>query len=264
IQNVVLIGSAGEVGRNILPSLLSAGFTVTLLTRPTSTLPNEPPYSNLPILRAAYNDNEGLQAAFTNQDAVVCSISATGNNDQILMLEVAAAVGIKRFVLSEFANRPDFVGLEDFQGPREMKTRIAKRAQELQDEKGMEWAGLVVGNFFDWSIKRFPVFGFSLPTQKAIIYDGGDTPITGVTMAHTGQAIAGILKLPLGKTNKHFLVRSVETTQSEILTAFEAVTGQKWMVENVNTRDLLEQGRAKKERGEKSYNLDLVVAQIFG
>lgn len=106
--------------------------------------------------------------------------------------------------------------------------------------------------------------GFDVSNRCATIYDSGMETFTGTTMRGIGQAVAGILLHPEETANRFVCVRSLQTTQMELLGAFERATGgHKWTMERVQSKDVLERGREKLRKGEKGAVLDLVVAQLF-
>jgi ABC-type glycerol-3-phosphate transport system substrate-binding protein len=113
------------------------------------------------------------------------------------------------------------------------------------------------------AIKKFPAMGFSIPDRTARLYDTGNEPITGTTMAGIGNAVTGILQHPAATANKFLRVRSLQATQNDILAAFEEATGEKWSVTYVSSKDVLAQGKAKLAAGDKGAILDLVAAQLF-
>jgi hypothetical protein len=105
--------------------------------------------------------------------------------------------------------------------------------------------------------------GFSIPDRTARIYDAGNEPITGTTIASIGRAVVGILQRPADTANKFLRIRSLEVTQNEILAAFEEATGEKWGVTSVSSKDILAQGKSKLAAGDKGGILDLVTVQLF-
>jgi hypothetical protein len=105
--------------------------------------------------------------------------------------------------------------------------------------------------------------GFDIVRRSAVIYDKGSEPFTGVTLAGIGQAVVGILQNPDETANRHLCVRSLQTTQNDLLAAFEAATGEAWSVERSTSAELVARGRAKRENGEGGWVLDLVVGQLY-
>lgn len=105
--------------------------------------------------------------------------------------------------------------------------------------------------------------GFDIRERTALIYDSGTEPFTGTTLQGISQAVVGVLKNPAETSNRFVKVRSVKTCQNELLAAFEKATETKWSVRRSTTKELLESGRRKKEEGDGSWTIDLVVAQLY-
>lgn len=105
--------------------------------------------------------------------------------------------------------------------------------------------------------------GFDLRERSALIYDSGTEPFTGTTLQGISQAVVGVLSSPAETRNRFVKVRSVQACQNELLAAFEKATGTKWSVQRSTTKDKLESGRRKKEEGDGSWVIDLVVAQLY-
>ena len=76
--------------------------------------------------------------------------------------------------------------------------------------------------------------------------------------------MARILQKPHETRNKFLKIRSVYTTQREMLAALERATGgAKWELQQVSTADLLVSGREKWGRGDRSGFHDLLTVQAF-
>jgi hypothetical protein len=112
-------------------------------------------------------------------------------------------------------------------------------------------------------MERFPLMGFNISTNTAIIYDSGTERFTGTTLEGIGQAIVGVLDHQEATANRFVKCRSIETCQNELLDAYQRVTRQPWTVLHNTTKALLDSGRAKHQAGQGGWTLELVVAQIF-
>ena len=111
---------------------------------------------------------------------------------------------------------------------------------------------------------KVPALGFVIPKNKATIYDSGDEPVTCTTGAAIGTAVANLLLDAEATANRFLKIRSLQVTQNQLLTAFEDVTGTKWEVTRVKTKDL-DEGRKKKAqegRFQEAF-LDLLAVQLF-
>lgn len=113
------------------------------------------------------------------------------------------------------------------------------------------------------ALKKFPTMGFDVSTNTAIIYDAGTETFTGTTIQGITQAVIGVFQHPDETANRVVKVRSVQTCQQELLTAFrEATPGKEWKVRHETVANLIKRGRAKREEG-LPWHLDLAVAQLY-
>lgn len=145
--------AGGTVGSAVLDALVAAdNFAVTILTRPESTTNFN---HHVPVLRCEY-DQPSLETVFKGQDAVVCCVAIPGVQYEKTMIDAAAAVGVRRFVLNQFANSPKQNGFSDLDmmraAKREMVTYATQKANEVD---GFTWTALATGNFIDYVCLHF-------------------------------------------------------------------------------------------------------------
>lgn len=112
-------------------------------------------------------------------------------------------------------------------------------------------------------MSKFPTMGFDIAKTSATIYDHGEEHFTGTTLAGIGQSVAGVLRRPEQTANRFVRTMSIETSQRELLGAFEKLTARKWGVHRRSTRDLMEDGRRMLREGDGGWRLCLVVAQLY-
>jgi hypothetical protein len=113
------------------------------------------------------------------------------------------------------------------------------------------------------AMKKFPLMGFNVSDQSAIIYDQGVERFTGTTLEGIGQAVVGVLQNAETTANRFVMVQSIETCQTELLDAFEQVTGSKWKVKKTTSRELIEQGQREHKEGSSGWVLKLAVANLY-
>jgi hypothetical protein len=82
-------------------------------------------------------------------------------------------------------------------------------------------------------------------------------------MPDIARAVAGVLKNSDETANKHISVRSVQTSQNELLAEFEAQTGEKWTVTKGKAADLQAEAEAKIAAGDRSGFGWLAAVQLF-
>jgi ribosomal protein L12E/L44/L45/RPP1/RPP2 len=137
--------------------------------------------------------------------------------------------------------------------------------------------------------------GFNIAERHATIYDAGTEEFTGTTLEGIGQSVVGVLSHPAETANRFVKVRSIQTSQNELLEAFEKVTttttsatttnnnsttntaeekegekeekeegDKKWQVSHSTAQQLLVDGRKKHaEGGGRGWVLDLLVFQLY-
>ncbi|PGH01065.1 hypothetical protein AJ79_08035 [Helicocarpus griseus UAMH5409] len=263
ITKVTIIGASGHLGQYIVKALLSYPKLATQILTHTDSNSTFP--ANVPIIRADFSSIDSLKSALRGQDAIISAVGIRGVSDQINVIDAAVAVGVRRFIPSEFGNHPasDDKRLPEMRATQTEKIKVMNHLKKKAEEnEGFSWTAIAVGNFFDWSIKRFPAFGFNLASKEARIYDSGSEPITGVLIDSIGQAVVGTFLNPRATANKFLRIRSLQTTQNEILATLEKITECKWTVERVSTEELYQAGKEKKEKG-GGWILDILCTQIF-
>ncbi|KAI0811579.1 NmrA-like family protein [Xylaria sp. FL0064] len=268
IRKVAIFGAAGNFGAPITAALTKAGFAVTIITRPnsTSTFP-----AGLPVIRADYFDVDALAAALAGQDAVVCVVGPGAMGAAEGMVDAAARAGVKRYIINDFGwglnerSLPEFKPISE---PRKVAwTRAMEYAKRDEGKKdGFTWTGITIGNPIDWAVAKFPRMGFNIAEHRAMIYDAGTEEFTGTTLEGIGQSVVGVLQHPAETANRFVKARSIQTSQNELLAAFQRATkGQQrqWEIERSTAQQALEEGRAKHAQGNAGWILDLLVFQLY-
>ena len=204
-------------------------------------------------------------SAFEGQDAVVCATSVQSIALQKDIIEAAEKAGVKRFVLNEYANSPtNQTFLSELESFRTVKLQMVEQVKVLAAANpSFTWSALATGNFIDYSLKKYPAFGFDLEKRTARLIDDGTEPISATTLEDIAVAVRSILQKPEQTANKYLHIRSTEVSQKQILEALEELTGQKWNVEYQDSQDLFEKGKDMFARGNRAGMLNLLVVQLF-
>ena len=105
--------------------------------------------------------------------------------------------------------------------------------------------------------------GFDISTRTATIFDSGNEHFTGTTLAGIAQSVVGVLRHPEATANRFVKVLSCAPSQNELLGAYERATGEKWSVQQETTKALIERGTEKFGKGDPTWGLDLIVAQLY-
>ncbi|KAJ4393872.1 hypothetical protein N0V93_003088 [Gnomoniopsis smithogilvyi] len=255
IQNVAVVGGTGAIGTPIVQELVDQGFQVSVLTRGSKE-------GNLPkgvtIKTVNYDDEESLKSAVAGQDAVVSTLgSAALGPQQQKLADVAFALGVKRFIPSEFGiNTRQLQGLKIGQivaGKTKLVDDLIKKAEQ---NSNFTWTGLSNGMFFDY-------LGFDGNAKKVTIVDSGNERFQTTTRKTIAKAVASILKHPQETANQYLSIASFQPTQNEILKAAEELTGSKWTVAHDNSAELQKIGEEKLAKGDYSAFLQLLRAYLY-
>jgi hypothetical protein len=97
-----------------------------------------------------------------------------------------------------------------------------------------------------------------------LIYDSGDTKFSATNLATIGAAIAAVLHKPEETANKYIRISSFSTSQNEILTVLEKVTGKKWTIERTTAAESILTGQEKLAKGDASGLMDIVNGIVLG
>ncbi|KAI5307471.1 hypothetical protein KEM55_008203 [Ascosphaera atra] len=97
-KNVTVVGGSGNVGKHAVESLLKEGFTVSVLSRESSSY--SPP-EGVKLIKTDYSHSSLLEA-LRGQDVVVSVVAL--NEDalklQIPIIDAAIEAGVRRFIPS--------------------------------------------------------------------------------------------------------------------------------------------------------------------
>jgi hypothetical protein len=238
--------------------LKESSFNVTVLSRSDSsaTFP-----SSVKVIRANYDSPNALKDAFTGQDVVVSLVGGSVLGDQEKFINAAIAAGVKRFVPSEFGS--DTNGVRN----REVVPIFDAKFGTVNYLKGKEgeisWTAIITGPFFDWAMK-VGFNGFNLADKSVTIFDGGNTKFSATNLHTIGVALIKALEKPEESKNQYIYLGGFNTTQNEILGLAEKITGAKWTVKHVASKEHLANGRTKVEKGDYTGILDLLQVATFG
>ncbi|KAI0142223.1 NmrA-like family protein [Xylariaceae sp. FL1272] len=265
IKKVAILGASGNFGVPTTNALVSAGFDVTVITRPESTSAFE---GKVPVVRVDYADVGALTAALRGMDAVVNMLGPGHIPHGRGLVDAAFEARVGRFIINDFGWGLNDKALPEFKPIGEMRRVAWDAAMEYAkgDEgkgDGFSWTGITIGNPIDWALRKFPRMGFNVNTQTATIFDDGAEEFTGTTLEGIAQSVVGVLSHPAATKNRFVKVRSIQVSQNTLLAAFQSVSGKEWTVERSTAKEVLEEGRRKHQQGLGGWILDLLVFQLF-
>lgn len=225
LQNITIIGASGNIGAPILSALLSppTPFTITVLTRPTSTAVFPP---SVHVLRVDLTSLADLTAALAGQDAVVSCVPIPALTGQRLIIDACVAAGVQRFLPSDFGH--NVVGSVLGDGTLSRLMQVKREVIEYMEETagknpGFEWTGVATGMLFDVCMEH-GVFGVKWEKREARVVDSGEEKTGTCTTGFVGRAVRRVLETEGGK-NRVVDVVEVEVSLNEIRALVEEEGG---------------------------------------
>ncbi|KAF2865056.1 hypothetical protein BDV95DRAFT_447150, partial [Massariosphaeria phaeospora] len=222
IQNVAVLGASGTLGAIVVPALLQAGFTVTVISRPGGrALPSNDP--SISLKYAAYDDVPALTTALHNQDALIELFNPTATIHRRTIIRAAlASPTIKHIITNEF-------GFDTFHPavasiPSAQLKVAAQRVleEELQaaaaggNTSVPAWTGIVTGIWFDWAMRagKFWVDGVARTITR---FGSGDQHTSISRAALNGEAVVAVLRAPHRFRNRAAYFASHTVTTNELI-----------------------------------------------
>lgn len=253
IKTVLLIGAGGSLGAPVL-SELRKSFTVTILTRSssTSTFPADIKVITVPD---SYPE-EPLVAAFTGQDAVVSTITTTSSAQGSRFVDAALKAGVRRFIPAEFgSDAEDEATANMVPAIWGEKRRQMEYLREACKKSGgrMSWTAIANGGLFDWLfVVTKGGFGhIDFQNKKMLLFDEGETRFAMSNLAQVARAVRSALEREAETRDRALLVRSFGITQNQLREALEKVTGDKFEVERVDSKEYLAEWVPRSQGGEQ-------------
>lgn len=185
--------------------------------------------------------NDELFQVFRGKNAIVSCISPWAWDIQQRIIDVAVKAGDQRFKPAVFtydtANAKAIAILPPLQIRADEVNHL-----KAQESAGLTWTAIVTGSFFDWGLVN-GFAGFDLATHEAMIYDDGDQRFSTSTFHLVGSAVAKVLLQPDVTANRYVYVSSFTTTQNEILSELEDISGVEWKVTRVDSKTKIREGQ---------------------
>ncbi|KAI1181831.1 NmrA-like domain-containing protein [Nemania serpens] len=151
IQNVIVLGATGNLGPHILSALLAAGFSVKVLSR-NQLSASAVVSTGVEVLQSDYSF-ESLVDAFKGQHAVISTVTTSTVQQQLKIIDAAAAAKVKRFLPSEFGSDTsvdDDDAIEAFLKDKQEVVRYLR----TKESEGLSWTALCPGAWVDWMLEE--------------------------------------------------------------------------------------------------------------
>ncbi|KAJ1561379.1 hypothetical protein HK405_004085 [Cladochytrium tenue] len=239
-KNVGVVGTTGLAASLIRPLCDHPfNFNVTVFTRPATGAATVaakraalPPPAKLVELR-----DDGLVAAFSGIDALVCPISGFAVEAQLKYIEAAEAAGVKRFIPSEFGMDNDVHPTAMLNAP---KVPIRDR---LRNSPSLEFTFVYTGLWIDhFLVGPANPYGFDWQnaTAHAVPADG-DVPVSTIHSRDVAAFVAEMLadEDSSKSRNTKVLLESEKVTWNQIIAYAEEIIGRRFAVSNATVHELV-------------------------
>ncbi|CAI6084397.1 unnamed protein product [Clonostachys chloroleuca] len=260
-----ILKGLGNLGSYVVPSLLNAGFNVSILSR-GSAAASAHGFENVPVVHSDYTFSS-LVEAFAGQDAVISTIATVATmdiNDQKAVIDAAVAAKVKRILPSEFGSDTSVEDLEKHAPFLKGRQEVVQYLRTKEPE-GLSWTSLCTGAWIDWMLEEGRgLLGWDIKTTSGTLFDSGNQEFTATTLRKVAEAISSVLVHADETKNQYVQVASFNLTQNMVWKALENVSGKAFSMKRMSTADL--QSLATKHLADgdlDSAYYDLVTATVY-
>lgn len=265
--HIAQVGASGNLGSAVLRELLDAGLKLTVLTREgsSSKFPEEL-QSKFTLKSVDYASPSSLQSALEGVDVVISTLGwARQFEIQKALIDAAIAVGVQRFIPSEFGNDTANPHVRSFPSFFAEKTQT----QEYLLEKGkanpdFTYTFCYTNTFLDWQLRLGLLV--DLKNHKANLYDGGDRPFSATRLATIGKALVAIVNRLEKTRNQDIYVHDIVTTQNKLIGFAKEIDGAEWGTTTISTEEGEKQAKATLAEGGDAMgsSLTLIARAAYG
>ncbi len=229
-----------------------------------------------------YTSLESLKEALAGQDAVVSMVGTFAIEEQRPIIDAALAVGVKRFIPSEFGVNTRKAKDTVLGGVLKPKIEIVDYLDQVAKENpGFSWTAISIGWFFDFvspclrgmepfeqltrgeQCLKASLLCYDFKTKTATIYDSGNEPVACTNLYFVAKVLEGIFNHLNETENRYIEVSSFNPSQNEIIRVLEEETGTTWTLNHVDTKALWKQGEENLAKGDFEAVLDLINAWSY-
>lgn len=241
IKNVAVFGATGTLGQILLPALIAAGFTVTAITRPNSSISIA--HADVQIAVAAYDDVIAVTAALQGQDAVIEAFNPSAAAYQSIIVQAAIKAGVARIITPDFSSDTfsPYVDEVLIFGPK----RKAQQELELQAKNSagaLTWTAIIVGGWYDWGIQH-GVFWINKTDRTITRFGSGNQKYAISRLEFVGKAVVEVLSNPGKYENRPAYFASHTVTTNQLIELVKEVGGEDWKVIDMSLDGFIDHGK---------------------
>ncbi|KAH7084152.1 hypothetical protein FB567DRAFT_498026 [Paraphoma chrysanthemicola] len=249
IKSVAIAGASGFIGQPILEAFLASKvFQITVLTRQGSKriFP-----SNVHIRVVDYESVPSLESALQGQDTLVSALGYESIDVQKNLVDAAFNAGVRRMIPSEYGNdtlNPNVATIPIYHPKIAIREYLE---QKIAERTSFSYTIIMNSSFLapGYALN----FLVDVEKKRCDIKDGGNIKFSAATLETIGKAAIGIL-LHLDETaNRPVKIKSIDTTQNELLAIAQKVEpSAQWDITYSTTQDLEKEARKSWEKGDHS------------
>ncbi|MCK9894216.1 NAD(P)H-binding protein [Frankia sp. AgB32] len=208
---IVVTGATGNIGRPLVQNLLTAGETVSAVSRGTSA--PLPVGAGLTALRADLAEPDSLAPALEGADALFLLVHGSGDDlDPAAILGAAKAAGVRRVVLLSSVAAGTRPGMSAYDGFRALEGAVTG--------SGLEWTVLRPGGFHSNAL----AWASSVQQQRTVFAPFGDIALPSVNAADLADVAAAALLDPR-HTGRIYVLAGPATSPRDRAAALGAALG---------------------------------------
>jgi nucleoside-diphosphate-sugar epimerase len=250
LPSIALAGATGNLGLPILSALLSANYSVTILTRTNGNHSKIPSHPNITVKHVDFTSAVSLTPALQNTAVVISCLTTSAMGAQNPLIDAAVAAGVQRFIPAEFGM--------DSQNTLAMQLPVCVMKVDTQNHlreqvrlhPEFSWTAVANGLLLDWGLD----FAFIADPRKhvATLYNGGDVPFSATNLADVARAVIGIIEHQGETTNRVIYVHSTRVTQNQLIRYAKEKDGVEWDVSVKDTDTIKKESLEELEKGEEA------------
>jgi uncharacterized protein YbjT (DUF2867 family) len=252
---VLVIGSTGLLGSEVVRRLRLEGKAVHALARPTANTERLESLrqSGAEVVFGDLKQPDTLKAACRGVEEIIATASSTLSrqaNDSIetvdregylRVIDSAVEAGVRRFVYTTIPANLHASPLV------QAKAEVGERLMG----SGMEYT-LLAANYF-MEVWLSPALGFDVPNGRATIYGNGDQSIGFVSYKDVAEIAMRSLEADTCKHCTISVAGPANVTQLEAVRMFEQASGRSLAVSHVSEEALVEKWRSATDPLEKTF-----------
>lgn len=224
MKNVLIVGATGNLGPHIVKALVKNGHQVSALMRSTTITDKSKTQSltdqGVQLLEGSFEDHDSLRNACRKQDVVISCAGGDQIMNQIHLARAAKDAGVERFIPSEFGIDP-YVAEKGSCDLYDAKLAV----QEQIKETGIGFTPIYTNGFMEFWATGLGELGALSPPNHVKVFGDGHMSAHMTALSDIGQYTAAIVEDP-ETINKEVLISTTSSTQNEMISLWEDISGK--------------------------------------